>query len=367
MEQTQTRQQKNRLLVLLCLPVLLSGFISTFLIMQLMSDQLEKQLAQSGQAITDHLALSAADQLVNEDILSLNVLAREAVDNNHFDFVAIYGIDNRVLAQAGKRQNSPNGSQQIDDNRSFNQQVTFQNQVAGHVEVGFDDSLLRQQMFDLVLVSVLLHALLLAGIVFLTRSFGDLFYLWIMSPENTNTLSDDQSLEAPSEALVEAETRLPETSILVVKLRPARLLPRYLSMLKQALLLHSGETHQLGDDLTVHFNSHDQMLQAVRAGILLVELIALLPDNISIKLAIHQADSDEELAKALKQCSYLASNSTNQLLTSRLVKERYSDSDQFQLAPYHSAMTPDGAVYSLESLKNHQLIQRQATELIKTL
>ena len=345
----QTRQAKFRVLLITCLPILCIGLILTTLLAGLMQQQLSQQSQKFGQTTTDQMASAVVDHLVNEDLLSLSLLVRNAILNNHCNFVSVYNVDNLLLAQAGR--NHPN-------NRIFTDEVTVQNVVLGYVEVGFNGSLINARVVDFIVVSIILHCLGLLLVAAMGWRFGDLIYLWIMQPDQQDASAASMKIKADAAGVL-------ETTILVAKFSPTGILPAYKHIFAPAVALHAGEIVHTEDNLIVHFRQSEQMLQSIMAAQLLIYLAELLPPDTHINIGLHQAANKDERLMATKQSSYLAANSKNKILTSRTVKEGFKYTDEFYLAPYYSAMTPDGEVFQVQPRGDQSLLTQQAAGLIK--
>jgi len=362
-------------------PILISGLASVLFTYNHVSVELNRLGQHFGDSIADQLSLSVTDYLVNEDILSLNVVLADLVDRGDFDFASIYGADNRLLAQAGKR------AAGIDHAYMFTRDITWQNASVGHLQIGLVNHVVSGPVLTSLFFILSIHLLIGALTGFVVWQYGDLIYLWIALPGATGTLKKDllkpqsdsppevgQSVEMP---VVEART--PDTIVMVVKLRPARLLPDYLPRMQRALALYCGNMAPPdGDTMLVYFTRDEPIFRAICSGLLLLEIFRLTDSPISIKLGLHVAKGTainprsgaaidpQILANARKHASYLASNAENCLLTSQQVIEQATDSARFVITPFHSSLTPDGLVFKVEALAPaHQtLIQRQARQLL---
>ncbi|HIG41306.1 MAG: hypothetical protein ABGY96_14565 [bacterium] len=337
-------------------PILLSGLISTGLIYSVTQSQLHNQSEQFSQAVADHLAISVTDHLVSKDGLGLNVLLADLLNNNNFDFASVSNASNNLLAQVGKRNAS---------SRIFTQQVTFQDTIAGSVQIGFNQNVIRSQINKVVILSLAFHGLLALILALVGWVYGDMIYLWIMQSRSSAPVVGDKGPEAASVAM--DLQQVTSTTILVLKIRPVRLLPEHQHQIDQALTLYAGEPQATGsDDIEIHFNHADQLFQATCSGLLILALFHQLETPIVIKAGMHQIDrgNTSDFEKGRKHASYLASISENQLLTSRIIREAIASSDQYDLKPFHSSMTPDGEVYCIDGLTNQALIEGQARQLV---
>ena len=96
-------RRKLRTIFLVLVPIFISGLASVLFSYNHVNVELNQKGQHFGNAIAEQLSLSVTDYLVNEDILSLNVVLNDLVAGGTFDFASIYSADNRLLAQAGKR------------------------------------------------------------------------------------------------------------------------------------------------------------------------------------------------------------------------------------------------------------------------
>ena len=165
------------------------------------------------------------------------------------------------------------------------------------------------------------------------------------------------------------ETSEPATTILVFKVRPSRLALTYRDKIEKALALYAGELDATeGDDIVIYFDKSDQLFQAICSGLLVLEIFNQANSPITIKAGMHQV-SDSQVATdfetAKKHATYLASITEKQLLTSRHVREIISLSDQYEIQPFHSSMTPDGEVFCIDALLDQDLIDEQVNYLAK--
>ena len=349
---------RSRVLLIICMPLIFSGLLSTGLIVSVVSSQLKGQSEQFGQAISDQLAISVSDHLVNNDVLSLNVLLTELTAKSHFDSASVYNTNNELLAQAG----NPGESSQL-----FTQQVTFRNVISGYIQVGFDPRPRESQITQMLFYSISVHLFLVIIIVLIGWFYGDLFYVW--TAQTRQLVANNPSVnEDKAPVTSESETTSPHFTILVIKVRPTRLLPGLLPRLNQALALYAGSLEDTdGDDILVLFKQEEQLVQAACSGLLILEMFKQKESGVTIKVGMHQVSDSTDVAsfeQAKKHASYLASISENQMLTSRLIQEIIAPLDQFESHSFHSSMTPDGEVYYISALSNQSLIESQAREFM---
>lgn len=104
---------------------------------------MEQQADAVGQSLMIQTAASATDLLVANDILSLNVLLGNLVRNPLVAHAAIYSVDNRVLAESGKR---PPQNMLGKDEGLYSTPISFQEVIAGHLRISLDLTQFKQPM-----------------------------------------------------------------------------------------------------------------------------------------------------------------------------------------------------------------------------
>ncbi|MBD3648959.1 MAG: hypothetical protein HUJ31_16255 [Pseudomonadales bacterium] len=350
-----------RLSLAVLIPILLTGILFTPLLSRYAYNKLEAQGHLTGQAIADQLAVSLTDHLVSRDILSLNVVLSDLMERGNFDFASVYSADNRLLAQAGRRDDS-------DRQLIFTRDVTFQNATAGYVQVGF----YRDRLYTgptLVMVAGLLIYGAVAGIVvLLIFARRNSIRHWLLEEGQQAPEPPPQEIEEPGPTAINTEeTEIRNVCVLVVRIRPARLLDTWRGKIGKALSLYGGVlTESDGDDISAVFSTHDQVFQALCGGLLVKSMINRIGPPMKFTAAIHNAPANDS-SVARKHASYLASITENVLLTSQRVYGEASSNDKVKLQEFHSSLTPDGEVYSVTSLSesNQVLIDRQAARLVQ--
>ncbi|MEJ6592172.1 MAG: hypothetical protein QNL99_09360 [SAR86 cluster bacterium] len=377
-------RRKLRTIFLVLMPIFISGLASVLFSYNHVNVELNQKGQHFGNAIAEQLSLSVTDYLVNEDILSLNVVLNDLVAQDNFDFASIYSADNRLLAQAGKR------SSGADKTHIFTRDITWQKASIGHLQISLDSQAVREPVLSILWLIVSIHLLIGAMTGFIVWQYADLLYLWIALPGVPAAPAPETSRhQAESLAAAEAdpsanrpviEAKAADTVIMVFKLRPARLLPDFLPRIQRALLLYSGDmTRPDGETILVYFTGADPIFRAICSGLLLLEIFHLTDTPISIKLGLQVATGSatdplsgvaidpQALANARKHASYLAANAENCLLTSQQVLEQMVNPSRFVITPFHSSLTPAGLVFKVEALAlPHQgLIQSQARQLLQ--
>jgi hypothetical protein len=352
----ELRNSKVRALLIVLVPLLLSGLISTYLIYWVTQTQLHNQSERFSQTIANHLASSVVDHVMNNDRLGLNVLLSDLLEDKNFDFASVSNTNNQLLAQVGKKSLT---------SRIFSQQVTFHETIAGSVQISFNQNIIQSQITNLLILSAAIHGLAALALTLLIWFYSDMIYLWIMQP-----LQPDGAIKSKHKRLTKVKAeQLDVTSsiILVIKVRPVRLLAMHRHRIEQALALYTGELLSTqSNDIEISFHKSDQLFQATCTGLLTLALFRQIETPITIKIGMHMVNDRSnapDFQQAGKHASYLASISENEFLTSRIVGETMAKTNQYVLQPFHSSMTPDGEVYRIAGLVNQNLIEGQAKQL----
>jgi uncharacterized membrane protein affecting hemolysin expression len=354
MSASPAKRSNLRALGLVILPLVFSACLSTYLLVSNTNTLLNQQADQFGQAIADHMAISVADHLLNKDRLSLNVLLNELLLRGNFKFASVYNYDNELLAQVGQSTNTV----------IFTKDVTSQNATTGYVQLGLGREQISLQITQALHISFGFHLALLIFILFFGGYYGDLFHLWVMQ-KKVSPKQDSPKVDNVSRHSVTVSSC--EVSFLALKLRPSRLIDRYVGRIKAAHALYGGE-FELNDngDIMIYFRGADQLSQASYTGLLILALFERVDAPVTIKAGLHCVRDQTikgEFEKARKHTSYLASISENQLLTSRLVNQHTLDLNQLEQHAFHSSMAPDGEVFSIVASACKDLIENQANQM----
>ena len=356
-----SRSFRAKVLCVILIPILLGTALTTWVAVYSSKHLLEDRMQQFGGAIADQLAATIADQLVPPDVLGLNVTLNNLLDKGDFSFASVYSANNKLLAQAGK--NSGNLVM-------FTRDVVFQNAAAGTLQIGLSPDLVAAPIRTILFTSLLVPLIFVAIILLFGWSYADYVYLWLTLPAAQRRPA---AVEAPAPETgdpsppTEAMPVDDRVTLLVIKIRPVRLIEAHRSMVTRALALHHGEvSFTSGSDFVVTFRTSGQIVDAIRAALLVNTLLHLGRDHLTVKLGLHTTASIDEAGKATKQATYMASISDNLLLASKDVFQTLGESQEVTLHAFHSSLTPDGEVYFVDSLNgnNQELIQRQARQLL---
>lgn len=364
-----SRSFRLKVLGVILVPIIISAITATLVLVSTARSELSASASHYGNAIADQLATTVTDQVVQKDILGLNVVLGNLVEKGDFAFASVYGTDNHLLAQSGKNSG---------DLVMYSRDVVFQNAAAGYVQIGLEQDALLSPANLLLLVAIGINGILVLVIGLFGWAYGDLVYLWLSAPRpnagqvtDAAVAEDEDEAPATDEAMPQVLSTIDQTTILVIKIRPLRLLENTESRLMRAFSLYGGDVEVTeGSDLVVTFKSQGQLLDAICCGLLVNKLVHMERATATAKLGVHTLPSAQgpiALSRARKQATYIASISENKLLTSREVHEALGQSNQVTLQAFHSSLAPDGEVYFIDNLAgtSEELIQRQANQLRK--
>lgn len=131
---------------------------------QQQADALGHSLLQQTRSVAEG-ALSA------DDTLSVAVLLRDLVDNPYVSHAALYSVDNRILAEAGKRPKSNSAQRDF-----YSQQLSFEDVIAGSLHLHIDIDKLQQplttSMQNMAVLGLVLLVLAMILSVHLARSLA---------------------------------------------------------------------------------------------------------------------------------------------------------------------------------------------------
>lgn len=351
-----------RLSLMVVVPLLIGGFLFTWLLANHEHARSKEQGELIGQAIADQLAISLADHLVNEDALSLNVVLSELLVRGNFDFASVYSADNRLLAQSGRRKE--NGNQIV-----FTRDITFQNATVGYVQIGFEEQSLVRSARLLMLIGIVLFTVTAALCTVLIFRYKTVIRAWLDDDLDDATAPPPSPAGDTATEDTEINTEVTEIKtvcVLVLRIRPRRLTGDYRDRIARALSLYGGViTNPEGDDISAIFSARDQVFQAICGGLLVKSMIDRIGPPLTFNAGIHSAPAND-FTMAQKHASYLASIAEDWLLTSQRIHDEVSENNTVLMQEFHSSLTPDGEVYSVVSLTapNQSLIDRQADRLI---
>lgn len=131
---------------------------------------MQQQADALGQSLLQQTARSAGERLVVNDNLGLNVLLSELVKNPLVAHAALYSVDNRILAEAGRK---PSRSLLGEDESGlYSMPLTLQETMVGHLRLTLDMEQFQQPMTISLQSMGLLSLILLALSLSLSLRLG---------------------------------------------------------------------------------------------------------------------------------------------------------------------------------------------------
>jgi adenylate cyclase len=132
---------------------LLAILVTALPIAQTAVQQLERQADQLRHTLSKQASLQASDAIFSQDHLSLNVILSTLVEHPHIAYVAVYSLNNDILAEQGeavKTQSNP-------------MSIQYQEEIIALLEVRLDESQLHNAIFRiyglLAIMSLLLFVI----------------------------------------------------------------------------------------------------------------------------------------------------------------------------------------------------------------
>lgn len=348
-----------RLILLAILPLVISAIVMSLVVTTMTEKRMQAQNEQFSRTLTSYLAMTIAEHLVNNDALGINVLLSRMQEESALDYASVYDAKNQLIAQVGQRGAAA---------KAFSREITFQDTTAGYIQVGFSSDAITAQAslaLSLVLLFHLVLGLVVCGFILFA---GDLATIWVFGRQSieekpVKTASEPQI--GPSEPAIVED---PAAAILVLKIRPARLMDRHREQLKHGVTLYGGKPidHD-GDDFLAYFLGENACFEAICTALLMLQVIEQIGPPVKLKVGMHWiAESNDKLAmdKATKHASYLASIDEQAALVSRTFEREIATLADLEYESFHSSLTPDGEVFQILAVKNQGLIESQALQLI---
>ena len=333
------RPIQSRLFLLLALPPLLLGVLIYLLAYAYFDQVSENQKREFGASLAAQVADHFTQPVVDEDLLSLNVLASRLTKEPHIEFIAVYGEDNNLLAQAGRESTRTS---------SFTNEMTFQDSMVGFVRITITSSSANFiTPVTIVIASGLIY-------LFLVWRLLDPLSHWLT--QRTQKVRKSE-LSITDDPLSEEEEET-EECILVVRIRPARYLDKYFDSFFGAAKLYHGVVEQTTpEELVIHFDSRDAMYMATCTGLLIKQLADSAKVNISFGGTLDVLSGDPE--KQRKSASYLSSMADGELLVAgggNLIQGRAT------LQSYHHSLLDSDNVFRVAELEDSEVLTSQARE-----
>jgi len=331
--------RKRRLIALLVVLPLLAGGLVFFTITQYQARVIELEQSRFGLSLARQLAAQVASDVVEDNLVSLNVIVAQLTRNEPLQFVAIYDETNQLIVQSGKEERT---------NTSYTAEVTFQDSLVGRVRMTISHAKTDKQFLGWFLL------MLAAGYSFLVWRFETSITGWV-NHETRSEPSTTQILETPSQTDHEPT----EECILVIRIRPARHLEQHFDKFFKAANLYWGIVEQTTpEELVIHFDSSDAMYMATCSGLLIQKIAAKVNGKIAFGGTLDLLNEEPE--KIRKAASYLASIAEGNLIAAH----GYSPlSDRVELQPFHHALVDSEGLLRVAGLINPDLLNNQASQL----
>ncbi|MGR6875114.1 adenylate/guanylate cyclase domain-containing protein [Pseudomonas sp. HK3] len=126
----------------LFIALLISILASTILglpITRSAAEHLEQEQADMRHTLTRQVSLQAAEAIFSQDLLSLNVILSTLTEYPNIRYAAVYDLNNKVVAEQGS----------ADDSSGIPMSIQYQNEVIGLLEIRLNDEPLKQRIWQL--------------------------------------------------------------------------------------------------------------------------------------------------------------------------------------------------------------------------
>ena len=349
-------KRSHRLLILLILPVALVS-ATIYLGQVLYFDKIVKKQSEiyavsAASRIADHLARF----VIEEDLLSLNVLVARIATGAPITSLAVYDSQHRLVAQVGRVQRRE---------RTFTQEITFQDSMVGHITLTLNSATTSSTA---VPVSIALFVMCYAFILW--RNSNDIL-LWVNKASKPKAL-EDANLSSQRILSDHQEQNIPEPDsmvsyILVVKIRPTRYVKAHQKVLNAAVSMYEGTLdHATTEELVAQFDTNDALFKAICCGLLLRKLMHMLPGQKTFGGAINSIDLVSEGGSATnrKNASYLASIAEGALLVCPSDSEIEQLTFRVSLEQYHHSLIDREDLLLVVATANQVSINAQADILL---
>ena len=365
----------SRVILLVAIPLLVSCALSIYLIANLINENQQQQSQLIGNAIARQLGASVSEYMLAEDRLSLTVLLNELVMEGVFSSATIYGADNRLVAAAGNATNSVNNV--------FTAEIPYQDSVAGyvHISLATDKLFVNSLSTILTVIAANLALILITGFYAvkvatkLTRQRSSGLEDASHDPMLNGSVKKERTFSLP---IITAPSRpdhksepleFNEFSMLVLKIRPPRIIDEIRTSIRKATALYKGRIESFDDEeITVLFTHEtDHCFHAACTALVIQSLTREIKYG-ECKAGMACGSKRDEIRQVRKQASYYASVANDELLVSEAVYEHENIYGKVEIAEFHSSMAPDSQLYKISGLlDSHQnLIDSQARHLART-
>jgi hypothetical protein len=331
----------GRLTLTITLPALLLSLVTGVALYLDFENTIEEQQRLYGEATASQLSEQFAAHLVEEDVLSINVLAKRFADTEQLAFIAVYDSGNNLQAQSGKESRGT---------RSFTREITFQDSLVGFIHIVLNDAPGMSPI--LVAIWLLLLIIICTAAFFLAAPLRSWFLV-------TTSDAGTEQESAPVEPVLLIPEGPVEECILVVRIRPARYMENHFDKFFEAAGLYQGIVEQTTtEELVIHFEGPDASFRATCAGLLIQKLAGHIGGSITFGGTLNLVGDDPE--KVRKAASYLASISEGELL---LAGEASSISERAELQAFHHSLVDSKDVRRVTSVVSQAMLENQAEEL----
>ena len=330
----------NRLLLLLILLPLAAGLLVAAVLWEDQGRLVRTEQERYGQSLARQLADHSAQLVMEQDFISLNVLAARLTATDPVRFVGIYTDQNRLIAQSGREHGA---------DRFFTAEISFQDSVVGYTRVGVATAT------SSLSIPALLLCLIGVAWALLVWRFRRAVQRWLEAAPGA------AAVPGPVIPMPEPEALAPAlTGLLVVRIRPSRQLDRHFDRFFEAAVLYGGIVEQTTpEELVIHFEDPDAVYLAVCCGLLIREITAVLPGRLSFGGIVDLLG--EDTGESRKRASFLASVASNELLLAggeALIRERV------QLGSFHHSMVDSRDLQKVTGMADQSLLDSQARDLV---
>ena len=330
---------RNRLFTIMILLPAITAVIVASGFYQHLQFQLQQEQSSYGHSVSRLMASQLAQSVVDDDIVSLNVLVTQLTTNEPIEFIAVYDDSNQLLVQSGRERAGAG---------SYSSEITFQDSLVGFVTV----SVSHVSFSGLTVIAILL-ALASAYVIAVWRLLPGM-HQWLDGTE----LPEQPEAETESNLAPEPEGAI-QQCFLVIRIRPARHMSSHFEKFYQAAKLYGGVVEQTtGEELLVHFDGPDALFMAACAGLLIRQIAERLSQHITFGGTLDMVGEEPE--KMRKAASYLASISEGDLL---VAGGEDLIADRVDLQSFHHALIDSEDLVKISALNNQDLLNAQADQL----
>ena len=172
----EKQRKKLRLWALLILPPFIASSIILFASVLQQKNIFEREQSLFGQSSAKQVARQIGNDLIENNLLSLQVILTRLSRDEPIGLVAVYDENDKLIAQSGEE-----GETDV----SYESEVTFQDSLIGRVKI----TLSHSQPNTIFLAWTLL--LIAASHSIFVWKFFDSITLWIEKGKKTSTVSDE--------------------------------------------------------------------------------------------------------------------------------------------------------------------------------